>query len=97
MGEVKFTTVLGGHPVSGEPEIVMRNHSQEIDCIVVGEDETGLAEFLRRVPHVCSMPIGEGASPAGLEFEDFEAVAVDLEFFDRTHSEARDGGGESAL
>jgi radical SAM superfamily enzyme YgiQ (UPF0313 family) len=54
---VKFTTVLGGHHVSADTEVVLQNHApEEVDYIVVGEGEIAMTEFLRRFPNVCSTP-----------------------------------------
>lgn len=56
LGGINFTTVLGGHHVSADPEVVLQNHPKEVDYIVVGEGEIAMTEFLRRFRHVCSTP-----------------------------------------
>jgi radical SAM superfamily enzyme YgiQ (UPF0313 family) len=48
--------VLGGHHASADAEVVLRNHPNSVDYIVIGEGEIAMTEFLRRFPNVCSTP-----------------------------------------
>lgn len=56
VGDVQFTTVLGGPHPSADAEVVLRSNADAVDYVVVGEGEIAMAEFLRRFPHVCSVP-----------------------------------------
>lgn len=43
------TVVFGGHHASADAEIVLRNHPDTVDFVVVGEGEKSLVEFLEKV------------------------------------------------
>lgn len=48
--------VFGGHHASADPETILRNHSDIIDLIIIGEGERSLCELIRNYPSVEQVP-----------------------------------------
>jgi len=48
--------ILGGHHASADPEIILRNHSNVVDLIIMGEGERSLCDLIRHYPALEAVP-----------------------------------------
>jgi anaerobic magnesium-protoporphyrin IX monomethyl ester cyclase len=77
--------VLGGHHASSDPETILRNHSEIVDLVIIGEGERALCELARHYPSLQEVPgvafLNEGifkltAPPSFLSSDELDSIPI---------------------
>lgn len=90
-----IVTVMGGHHVSGDAEVVLRNHPEKVDYIILNEGEIALHRLIKSYPAVQKVPglafradgkFIRNASPPLLDEADLDCVPLTYEGWELTTS-----------